>query len=221
VLLSIGLPPITANCTNSLGLAPGALVGAYGYRRELEGQRQRVIVLATASIIGAIIGAILLLTLPASAFKDIVPALIGIALVLVIFGPWLSRRLAQSPRRSTSITAPVTPMAWLAALGTGIYGGYFGAAQGVLLVGLLGVLLPDSLQRLNALKNVLAGLVNLIAAILFMFTTHLDYAVAALVAAGAVLGGLIGANVGLRLHPFALRVVIVCVGVFAIVKLLL
>lgn len=218
VLLSIGLPPVTANVTNSLGLAPGALVGAYGYRRELQGQRQRVIALTIASLIGAVIGATLLLTLPASAFKAIVPVLVGLAIVLVAIGPWVSRRLADSPRRTSS---SVTPLAWIATLGTGIYGGYFGAAQGVLLIGFLGVLLDETLQRLNAVKNLLAGLVNLVAAIVFMLTTHLDYAVAGTVAAGSVIGGLIGARVGRRLSPTLLRVIIIVVGLLAIAKLVL
>jgi uncharacterized protein len=218
VLLSIGIPPVTANVTNSLGLAPGALVGAYGYRRELVGQRQRIIALISASLIGAVIGAALLLTLPASAFKAIVPILVGLAIVLVIIGPFVSRRLADSPRRAS---AQVTVPAWLATLATGVYGGYFGAAQGVLLIGFLGVLLDETLQRLNALKNLLAGLVNLLAAIVFILTTNVDYKVAGVVAAGSIIGGLIGARVGRRLSPLFLRIVIIIVGLVAIAKLVL
>lgn len=217
VLLSIGLPPVTANVSNTLGLAPGSFVGAYGYRRELTGQRQRAIQLGLASVIGGAAGAVLLLTLPAGAFKTIVPVLIVLALALVLFGPRLSRWLAGSRHTATD---RVTPALWVVTLGTGIYGGYFGAAQGVLLMGFLGVLLAETLQRQNALKNVLAGLVNAVAAVVFLITADIDWAAAGLVAAGAVIGGLIGARVGRRLSPAVLRGVIVVVGLVAIVKLL-
>jgi uncharacterized membrane protein YfcA len=218
VLLGIGLSPVTANVSNTLGLVPGSVVGAYGYRSELEGQRSRLLRLGSASAVGAIVGATLLLELPASAFKAIVPVLVGLAVLLVIVGPWLSERLADSPRRaSKSVSAAL----WLATMATGVYGGYFGAAQGVLLIAILGVLTDEALQRINAIKNVLAGLVNLVAAVVFMITAHIDYTAAGLIAAGAVIGGLIGSRVGRRLSPTLLRTVIVVVGVLAIVKLVI
>jgi len=219
VLLGIGLPPVTANVSNTIGLFPGSFVGAYGYRRELEGQRERAIQLGIASMLGGVLGAVLLLTLPAGAFKAIVPVLIVLALVLVVLGPRLSGWLANSPHTASS---RVTPLLWLVTLGTGIYGGYFGGAQSVLLMGFLGVLLAESMQRQNALKNVLAGLVNAVAAIVFVIaaTSRVDWAAAGLIAGGAILGSLIGARVGRRLPPNVLRGVIVVVGVLAIVKLL-
>jgi uncharacterized protein len=219
VLLGIGLPPITANVSNTLGLAPGSFVGAYGYRRELAGQRARSIRLGAASVIGGVLGAVLLLTLPATAFKAIVPILIGLALLLVVFGPRIAGWLANT-RHATSTR--VSPLMWVVTLGAGVYGGYFGAAQGVLLMGILGLLLAESLQRQNALKNVLAGLVNAVAAVVFIIaaTDHIDWAAAGLVAAGSIIGGLLGARVGRRLSPAVLRGVIVAVGVVAIVKLL-
>ena len=158
VLLGIGLSPVTANVTNTLGLvrrvrwsapmATGASSKASAVGRSGWARARRS---------GRVIGAVLLLVLPASAFKAIVPVLVGLALVLVDLGPWLSRRLADRP------AAPgdrITPALWLATFATGVYGGYFGAAQGVLLVGILGVLTYETLQRINALKNVLAGLVE-------------------------------------------------------------
>jgi uncharacterized membrane protein YfcA len=218
VLLGVGLPPVTANVSNTLGLAPGSFVGAWGYRVELEGQRRRAIQLGTASVIGGVAGAILLLTLPAGAFKAIVPVLIGLALVLVVLGPYLSRWLAGTRHTARD---HVTPLLWLVTLGTGVYGGYFGAAQGVLLMGFMGLLLVESLQRQNALKNVLAGLVNAVAAVAFVIArADINWAAAGLIAAGSILGGLIGARVGRRLPPNVLRAVIVAVGVAAIVKLL-
>ena len=218
VLLGVGLPPITANVSNSVGLFPGSFVGAYGYRRELAGQRQRATVLLTATIAGSTIGAVLLLVLPAGAFKEIVPALIVLALVLVIFGPRITAAMSAHGRTASEhVRWPL----WLATFGTGIYGGYFGAAQGVLMMAFLGLMLKETIQRQNALKNVLAGMVNLVAAIVFIASSHIDWAAAGLIAAGSVAGGLLGARIGRRLSPTALRAVIVIVGIAAILKLLL
>jgi uncharacterized membrane protein YfcA len=217
-LLAVGLPPVTANVSNTVGLFPGSFVGAYGYRRELDGQAGRAVRLGAASVAGAIAGAVLLLELPASAFKAIVPVLIVLALLLVVFGAQLTALLAaRGHAASERVTAPL----WVLTLGTGVYGGYFGAAQGVLLMAFLGLFLAESLQRQNALKNVLAGLVNFVAAIVFVATTHIDWTAAALLAGGSILGGVVGAHVGRRLPPPALRAVIVAVGIAAVVKLLL
>src|SRR4051812_26418296 len=219
VLLGIGLPPVTANVSNTVGLFPGSFVGAYGYRRELSGQRQRAIELGTGSVLGALVGAVLLLELPAKAFKGIVPVLIIMALLLVVFGARLTRWMSA---RGHTATERVTLPLWLFVFATGIYGGYFGAAQGVLLMGFLGLFLAESLQRQNGLKNVLAGLANLVAAIVFIISsTHVDWTAAGLVAAGSIVGGVLGAHVGRRLSPAVLRAVIVVVGVAAVVKLLI
>ena len=217
VLLGVGLPPVTANVSNTLGLFPGSFVGAWGYRRELTGQSGRVLRLGSASVVGAVGGALLLLRLPADAFKTVVPFLIILALLLVVFGPQLTRRLAHTRYRPAS---RITPLLLVFVLLTGMYGGYFGAAQGVLLMGLFGVLLAEPIQRQNGLKNVLAGLTNLVAAIVFVITAHIDWTAAALIAAGSILGGLLGARIGRRLSPAALRAVIVVVGLAAVVKLL-
>jgi uncharacterized membrane protein YfcA len=217
VLLGVGISPVTANVSNTVGLFPGSFVGAYGYRRELAGQGRRSVLLGSASVTGAVIGAVLLLTLPADAFKAIVPVLIVLALVLVVFGKRITAWLTV---RGRGATEHVTPALWLVTLGTGIYGGYFGAAQGVLLMGFLGLFLVESLQRQNALKNVLAGLVNFVAAIVFVATTHIDWAAAGLIAAGSIAGGVLGAHIGRRMSPAVLRATIVVVGLVAIVKLL-
>lgn len=218
-LLGVGLSPISANVSNALGLFPGSFVGAYGYRRELEGQGRRAALLSTASVLGALSGAILLLALPPGAFKAIVPALIGIALVLVVFGKRITAWLAA---RGRGAREHVTLDLWLVSLLTGIYGGYFGAAQGVLLMAFLGLFLAESLQRQNALKNVLAGITNLVAAVFFVVVAvdKVNWTAAALVAAGSIVGGVIGARIGRRLSPGLLRATIVVVGVAAMVKLL-
>jgi uncharacterized membrane protein YfcA len=217
-LIGFGYAPVVANVSNTIGLVPGSIAGALGYRRELEGRRMLVLELLVASTLGGIAGAVLLLVLPASAFKRIVPAFIGIALVLVVIQPWLTRRLAE--RRPSERRPGRTPVALGALVATGIYGGYFGAAQGIILLGVLGATLRESLQQVNAIKNVLAGATNLVAGILFAASTRVDWKVALLIACGSVVGGWLGAHVGRRLPTPALRALIVGVGTFAMVKLL-
>jgi uncharacterized membrane protein YfcA len=218
VLLAFGYAPVTANVTNTLGLVPGSAAGAYGYREELSGQWRRTRRLACASVAGGICGAVLLLVLPASAFKAIVPVFIALALVLVVFQPRLSAFFESRG------VAPTAHAGWLVMLGVfaaGVYGGYFGAAQGILLLAVLGLGLDEGLQRVNAVKNVLAGLVNLVAAVIFVFVAHIAWDAALLIALGATMGGVIGARVGRRLPPTVLRGVIVLVGVSAILQLVL
>jgi uncharacterized membrane protein YfcA len=234
-LLAFGYPPVLANVSNNVGLVPGGFSGAHGYRAELVGQRRRLLRLGSASLCGGLVGAILLLVLPAGAFKEIVPVLIGIALVMVVFQPRLSKWVAARQRARASavgavgVISPVRqeaalqvggPVLWALVFLSGVYGGYFGAAQGVLLLGLMGVAFTDSMQRINAVKNVLAGLVNGVAAVVFILVTHIDWGAAGLIAAGAILGGQFGARIGKKLPPWALRVLIICVGTAALVKLL-
>jgi uncharacterized membrane protein YfcA len=217
VLLAVGYPPVVANVSNSLGLVPGSITGAIGYRDELVGQRDRLIRFGTASLLGGIGGAFLLLVLPAEAFETIVPVLIALALVLVVLQPWLSRKLGA---RRTEGSMHGTIGVFAAIFATGVYGGYFGAAQGILLMGFMGILLNESLQRVNAIKNVLAAIVNAASGIVFIFVAEVDWLAVGLIAVGAVVGGLIGARVGRKLSPTVLRGVIVVVGVVAIVQLL-
>jgi len=264
-LLAFGYAPVLANVSNNVGLVPGVASGVVGYRAELTGQRRRILRLGTASLGGGLVGAILLLTLPQGAFKAIVPALIGVAVVMVLIQPRLAAWVAarQQPQatpsdaaslgtrgdaaglgstigmegaaadapRATAVAVPVTvsvpateaiggPVLWVLVFLAGIYGGYFGAAQGVLLIGLLGIALGDTLQRINAVKNVLCGLVNGLAAVVFIIATRVDWGAAGLIAAGSVIGGQLGARIGRRLPPWGLRVLIVCVGCAALVKLL-
>jgi len=217
VLLAFGYSPVTANVSNTIGLVPGSLSGAVGYRRELEGQRRRMLRLGAASLLGGTTGAVLLLVLPAAAFKAIVPVFIAIALVLVVLQPRLNRMLAERQISRESEGGWWTPIGVYAA---GVYGGYFGAAQGILLLGMLGVALPQSLQRTNALKNVLTAIVNGVAGVYFVFAAHVAWAPAVIIAVASMVGGQIGAHYGRRLHPAVLRGVIVVVGVSAIVRLL-
>ncbi|TYP84610.1 sulfite exporter TauE/SafE family protein [Blastococcus xanthinilyticus] len=229
VLLTVGLPPVTATISNSLGLVPGNAAGSLGYRRELGGQGRLLVRLLPASALGAVTGAFLLLTLPAAAFETIVPLLVGLAVVLVIVQPWVQRALARR-RAAAGVVEPDQlrlsrgRLAALlaAAYGTGSYGGYFAASQGVLQIGIFGMLLPESLQRLNAMKNVLSLTVNAVAALAYVVVAgdRIDWAAAGLVAAGSLVGGYVGASAGRRLHPVLLRSAIVVLGIVAIVVLL-
>ncbi|GES34438.1 sulfite exporter TauE/SafE family protein [Streptomyces angustmyceticus] len=222
VLLAFGLPPVTANVSNTLGLVPGSISGAIGYRRELAGQRRRILRFSASALIGGLGGAILLLALPSTAFDTIVPALIAVALVLVVVQPRLAARIrARRERNGTTAHRDGGPALLLGLMLASVYGGYFGAAQGVIYLSLMGVLLTEDLQRLNALKNVLAAIVNGVAAVFFLFVAHFDWTAVALIAVGSTLGGQLGAKVGRRLPPTALRGIIVLVGLLAIVQLLL
>ncbi|GAA1070423.1 MULTISPECIES: sulfite exporter TauE/SafE family protein [Kitasatospora] len=222
VLLALGLPPVTANVSNTLGLVPGSISGVIGYRRELTGQRRRLLRLGTASLIGGLTGAYLLTKLPSKAFDAIVPALILCALVLVVIQPRVSRAVAaRRGRGGGSSSTEGGPLLFAGVLLAGVYGGYFGAAQGVLLLALMGMLLQDDMQRINATKNVLALIVNGVAAVFFLFVAPIDWTAVLLIAAGSVVGGQIGAKVGRRLPPPVLRTVIVVVGLAAVTRLLL
>jgi uncharacterized membrane protein YfcA len=223
-LLAFGYPPVLANVSNNVGLVPGVASGVIGYRAELTGQRRRIVRLGTASLGGGLAGAILLLTLPQGAFKAIVPVLIGVAVVMVVVQPrlaaWVAARQKARIAPAPAAEAIGGPVIWVLVFLAGIYGGYFGAAQGVLLIGMLGIALGDTLQRINAVKNVLAGLVNGLAAVVFIIATHIDWGAAGLIAVGSIIGGQLGARIGRRLPPWGLRLLIVCVGIAALVKLL-
>jgi uncharacterized membrane protein YfcA len=219
-LVALGYPPLLANVSNNIGLVPGGVSGVHGYRRELVGQRTRLRRLVPASILGALAGATLLLVLPSNFFDKIVVVLICVALVLVVVQPTLSRRLAARraarPHSPHDATLGVQVLVALA----GVYGGYFGAAQGIILISILGIMIDDHLQRLNGCKNVLAGAVNAAAAIVFILVTDVDWKVVAAIAVGSTIGGQIGARYGRRLNPVALRAVIVVVGLTAVIRLL-
>lgn len=219
-LLFFGYPPVSANISNSLGLVPGGMTGAWGYRHELRSLGPMLKRLAPASLLGSIIGALLLLWLPPAAFEAIVPVLILLALVLVVLGPRLTRWAGQHHAER------ITPGRWVALLlgilVAGMYGGYFGAAQGVLLLGVMSILLPLGIQQLNGIKNVLGMIVNFVAAVVFLIIdpAQVNWTIVLLISIGSLLGGVIGARVGRAMPPWLLRTVIVVIGVVAIVYLL-
>lgn len=221
VLVALGYPPVTATTSNAIGLTPGTVAGAYGYRHELTGLWPRVARYAVASFLGAIGGSVLLLSLPKDAFEAVVPVLVGLAVVLVIIQPkvggWVTKR-REANGKPKSHGGPL--LLFLVFL-IGIYGGYFTAAQGVMLVAVMGMLLSDSLQQLNGIKNVLSAVVNLVAGTIYAFTAPVNWAVIGLLALGSTLGGVLGAKIGRKLPPTVLRAVIVIIGIAAVVQLIL
>ena len=211
-LLAVGYPPVVANVSNTVGLAFGSVSGAWGYRRELRGQLRRTLVLGSGSALGAVTGGVLLLALPGEVFDAVVPVLILIAVALMAFKP--------TPRPEHAPVRAHTGAAIGGTFLTGIYGGYFGAAQGVILLALLRLAFEDDLQRLNAIKNVLASIANGVAAVLFVAVAHVAWGATALLAGSSILGGLVGASYGRRLPERWLRRIVI-VGGTAVAAVLL
>jgi uncharacterized membrane protein YfcA len=207
--------------SNSIGLAPGSLSAALASRPDLAGQRSRMIRYGIASLIGSVIGALLLLRLPPEAFKAIVPVLIGIGCLLVIIGPRLTRQIAARRERLGvgDVSADGPPWLFVAIIFTGMYGGYFGAAQGVLVLAIMGVALAETMARINGLKNVLVMVANAVAGVVFVIISEVDWWIVLALAVGSVLGAQIGARIGRKLPPIVYRAVIVTVGVVAIIAL--
>lgn len=217
-LLAFGYPPVLANVSNTTGLVFGNLASTAAWRRELQGQRSRSLRLGAASVAGGVAGAVLLLELPPSAFRAIVPAFIALGLVLVLVQPYVSRLLSRrtrEPAAGGSRWAPAMAGLFL----VGVYGGYFGAGQGLLIIAVLGLAVADTLHRLTALRNVLAGATNVVAAIAFVAATHIAWGAVLLIAVGSIAGGWFGVQVGRRLPPVAYRLVIAAVGLAALVRL--
>jgi uncharacterized membrane protein YfcA len=222
VLLFLGFPPLVANVSNTIGIVPGTISGTLGYRRELVGQRRRARPLVIAAALGGLTGAGLLLALPASAFTRIVPVLILVACALVAIQPRMSRWVIERRvRQGSDAKHDGGPVLVLGVFLTGIYGGYFGAAQGVILIALLTILVDDDIQRLNGLKNLIAMFINSVAAIIFILVAPVAWLPALLLAIGSTVGGQLGAVVGRRMSPLALRLVIILVGTVVAIKLLI
>ncbi len=230
VLLAVGVPPVSATMSNAIGLIPGNVSAAWGYRRELAGQRRRLLRFLPASLLGAVTGSWLLLHLSERAFESIVPVLLVLALLLVVFQKRLQAR-SLARREARGVTGDPRGLAgagmFLAVYGTGVYGGYFTAAQGIVLIGIFGALLAENLQRLNALKNLLVLGVNLVAGATYVWVEHvgsgpsrLDWTAVALIASGSLVGGTLGARFGRRLPPSVLRGIIVVLSCVAIVVIL-
>lgn len=215
-LLALGVPPVIANVSNTVGLVPGSAAAAYGFRHTLAGRGRVLGRLVGASTVGGVTGGALLLVLPARSFELIVPVLLigagALAAVQPRVAAWVAARRAVN---GTVARTDGSSLLFLGVAAAGVYGGYFGAAQGVILLGLLGVALGGPMNDLNGIKNVLAGLANLVSAVLFVLVADVDWAVAAVIAAGAIVGGGLGGRYGRRLPSGALRALVVAVAVVA------
>ncbi len=225
-LVALGYPPVTATMSNAVGLVAGGISGTWGYRRELRGQWDRLRWQIPGSLLGAVLGSWLLLHLPEKVFVAVVPVLLVGALILVVVGPRIqawARRRADAAGRSLEHVSPGRMVALVVGtFAVGVYGGYFTAAQGILLIGVMGALLPEDMQRMNAAKNLLSLLVNVVAAAAYTLVAfdRISWLAAGLIAIGSLLGGFLGAHYGRRLSPNALRIIIVIVGLIGLYRLL-
>ncbi|MGB2923164.1 MAG: sulfite exporter TauE/SafE family protein [Mycobacterium sp.] len=225
-LVALGFPPVTATMSNAVGLVAGGVSGTWGYRRELRGQRSRLVWQLPASIVGAGVGAWLLLHLPEKVFIQVVPVLLFAALALVVVGPriqaWARNRAEAAGRSVDHVSAGRMTALVAATFAVGVYGGYFTAAQGIMLIAAMGALLPDDMQRMNAAKNLLSLVVNIVAAVAYTVVAfdRISWAAAGLIAVGSLIGGFVGAHYGRRLSPNVLRAVIVVVGLIGLYRLL-
>nr|WP_249777343.1 sulfite exporter TauE/SafE family protein [Arthrobacter sp. C9C5] len=220
VLIALGFAPVTASISNAMGLVAGSAAGAWGYRKELAGRRNQLLRLLPASLLGGITGAYLLLHLPEMVFHYAAPALIVVALLMVVFQPKLQRWVQnreENPEHAIRDKRHGILLVVLVYL-AGVYGGYFVAAQGILLVGILGVFMAGTMQNANAMKNILVLGVNLVAAasyLLFAFD-RISWPAVGLIAVSSLIGGLVGSKVGRRLSPPVLRGVIFILGTVAL-----
>lgn len=225
-LVAFGVPPVTATMSNAIGLVAGGVSGTWGYRRELEGQWPQLRWQIPASFTGAVVGCWLLLHLPETVFEAIVPVLLVAALILVVAQPriqkWVGLRSVGPGHDAPALSGTRIALMVIGTFAVGIYGGNFTAAQGILLMGVLGVVVPDHLQRMNAAKNLLSLVVNVVAAVVYTAVAfdRIDWAAAGVIAVGSLAGGVIGARYGRRLSPGALRAIIVVVGLIGLWRLL-
>jgi uncharacterized protein len=225
-LVALGYPPVTSTMSNAVGLVAGSASGTWGYRRELRGQWNRLRWQLPASFVGAGLGAWLLLHLPEKVFQQVVPVLLILALVLVVVGPriqeWARRRSEAAGESAEHVSPRKMVMLVVATFAVGVYGGYFTAAQGIMLIAAMGALLPEDMQRMNAAKNLLSLVVNIVAAVAYTVVAfdRISWAAAGLIAVGSLIGGFLGAHYGRRLSPNALRAVIVLVGLIGLWRLL-
>jgi uncharacterized membrane protein YfcA len=225
-LVALGYPPVVSTMSNAVGLVAGGVSGTWGYRQELRGQWNRLRWQIPASLVGAGVGAWLLLHLPEKVFTQIVPVLLILALILVLIGPriqaWARKRAEDAGRSAEHVTPGRMAALVFGTFAVGIYGGYFTAAQGILLIGMMGMMLPESMQRMNAAKNLLSLVVNIVAALAYTLVAfdRISWAAAGLIAIGSLIGGWLGARYGRRLSPGALRAIIVVVGLIGLYRLL-
>jgi hypothetical protein len=220
VLIALGIPPVVANVSNTVGLIPAGLGGSLGYRRELREQPRVSRLVVVTCAIGSVGGAVLLLALPPGVFESIVPWLILFTCLLVGAQPWISRRLRARNLAEHVPRTVMSPATIVFAALTGVYGGYFGAGAGVMMMAVLSLGLDLDLRIVNALKTLALLAANLVAGLIFVFVADIDYTVAGLLAIGSIVGGYTGSHLGRLLPPTLLRILIVLAGITAAVTML-
>jgi len=221
-LVALGVPTVNANITNTVALVPGYLGGAVAQRRELADYAAHLRTLLGVAAVGGVIGSILLIISPEDLFSDLVPWLILLACALLASGEWMKgvlarRRLARGEAHHHTGGLPLYVGVAVAA----VYGGYFGAGLGIMLLAILGLTLDDPLPRVNSLKSALSLVINLLAAAFFVFSGKVEWGYAAVMAVTSLLGGNAGGRVATRLPPNAMRVIVVTFGVVVALKMLL
>jgi uncharacterized membrane protein YfcA len=220
VLIALGIPPVVANASNTVGLIPAGLGGSLGYRRELREQPRVTWFVVLTCAIGSIGGAILLLALPSGVFEAAVPWLILFTCLLVGAQPWISRWLRSRKPADLGPRTALSPATTFFAALTGVYGGYFGAGSGVMMMAVLSLGLDLELRLVNALKTLAILAANVVAGLIFVFVADLDYTAIGLLATGSIVGGYAGSHIGRLLPPTLLRILIVLAGITAAITML-
>jgi uncharacterized membrane protein YfcA len=211
-LTALGVPPVTANVTNTVALGPGYLGAMLAQRADLMGQRRRLLLLLPAAALGGLTGGLLLLNTGERLFRELVPYLILMASLLLAVQEPLRRRLIARAERDGGHQ----PAEWWATVPVflaAIYGGYFGAGISVIVLAVLGLTLDDSLTRLNALKHAVTLSANVAATALFLFSGQVLWAAAVVMAISALIGGALGGRLAHRVRPASLRAVVVTLGI--------
>jgi uncharacterized membrane protein YfcA len=214
-LLATGVPAVAANATNTVALFPGQAASSFAYKSHILDERQRAVALAVPSLVGGVAGAWLLLALPEKAFEAAVPWLILFACVVLAFQGQLKLLVSRAPRANHPAAL------WVAQLLISIYGGYFGAGIGILMLAAMGILLPSSMQHANALKVLFSVLINSIAAAIFVVAGAVRWPEAILMAAASIAGGFLGARIAQRLPPAGMRGFAIAVGLYAAARMFL
>ena len=211
MLTAVGVPPVIANVTNTVALCPGYIGGTLAQRKDLQGQGKRLWMLLPAGILGGIAGGVLLLSTSDAMFRKLIPYLILTAVILLAFQDRL-RNAVMGRMSENSSTHPNEAWSIPPIFFAAVYGGYFGAGLGVMMLAVLGLVLDDSLTRLNALKQSLSFVINVAAAVFFLFSGKVLWTAAAIMSVSALVGGVIGGKVASRIKPIILRWIVIAVG---------
>jgi uncharacterized membrane protein YfcA len=211
-LLWLGLPPVVANATSAVSLWPGSLAGAWGFRKALASARRAWFALLVPSVIGGAIGALLVVRLPTSVFAGVVPWLVLASTLLFAVNTWRRQRMGDRAAAPPAMSHRSLAAALLVQLAIAVYGGYFGAGIGILMLLSLGLTGVDRLDVANGLKNLFAAAINGAAIVYFIASGAVSWGTVPVMAVGAVGGGLVGARIALRMAPLTLRWAIVAIG---------